>query len=135
MSENALPYIVINDSEDRIIPVHGVLYNESLPIRSLHSVGISAQINRAGEIISGDIPAGRNISISSFSPGDQFVFDSVLNNNFDVTSTNILFEKIKNYEVKYKEPSNNFYKKWSQGQVVTTPEIYNWMSTYKTLFL
>lgn len=77
----------------------------------------------------------QSVSISSSGVFDQGLFDSALYNNLDLISNNRLYERLKNYENKFKDTSEDFYKKWMEGKTVSTPDIYDWMNIYKSLML
>jgi len=63
------------------------------------------------------------------------LFDGILNNNLNIISNVQSFEKLKDYEKEYDCPSEEFYKKWIHGKIQPAPEIYEWMTIYKNLFI
>lgn len=127
--------ILIHDSGRILETSSSFVLNENTPSFYIPKNSVSVkQINKMGELISDEIPLRKNNGFSGYTESNQFVIDSTLNSNFDIISTNILFKKLKDYEKMYNEISENYYLKWIKGEVLTTPEVYNWMSIYRILF-
>jgi hypothetical protein len=72
--------------------------------------------------------------LSAFTSQDQFRFDEILNNNFNIVSNSKLFERVKDYENVFKYSSDDFVKLWSRGDIKSTPAIHDWMNIYKDLY-
>lgn len=87
-----------------------------------------------GSGVSNELGLLNGLPVSEFNSIDQFIFDQILDNNFDIISSNRLFDKIKNYEHEYNTPSDIFFEKWLKGEVPPSPAIHDWMNTYKNLF-
>lgn len=128
------PLFLSNNTEDNSLRMIVVSGGSASAYAYPQAGSVSGQVRRLSNTVSGRVAISVQSELSMFTNEDQLTFDSVLNGNFDMISTNVLFEKIKDYEQKYKKPSEEFYKNWIKGEVITTPEIYNWMTTYKTLF-
>ena len=73
-------------------------------------------------------------SPSAFSEEDQRQFDNILYGDFDIISSHKLFDKLKDYEDKFKSPSDKFYKKWIKNETLLNLETQDWMNTYKEVF-
>jgi hypothetical protein len=69
---------------------------------------------------------------STFSNNDQSKIDAALF-NVDIISNNLAFQKIKDKEHKYKTSSSEFFKKWMNGEIASSPEIIDWMNSYQNL--
>ena len=78
----------------------------------------------------GDVQKNSDLNVYNSA---QIFFDSALYNNLDIISNNRLYEKLKDYENKFNSPSEDFYKKWVNGNEISNPDTYDWMTLYKNL--
>lgn len=72
---------------------------------------------------------------SNFSHNDQILFSNALYNNLDIVSNDKMFDKLKNYEQKFRLSSEDFYKKWMNGEMASSPEFYDWVAIFKGLYV
>lgn len=63
---------------------------------------------------------------------DQSLIDSILRNCQDILSNNVLFNRLKDYEAKFRSTSQDFFEKWSNGETQTNPEIHDWMAIHRS---
>ena len=114
--------------------------NDELSIIQSINLGADVSINLRPTIdIIGNFDSGENnwqsIPDSSASSSDQILFDNALYNNLDFISNNKLFERLKNYEQNFNLSSEEFYNKWKRGEIIATPETYDWIAIYKNLLI
>lgn len=71
---------------------------------------------------------------SIFTAEDQNIISGIVVSYQDAIPHNNLFEKIKDYETEFKEPSSDFYTKWRAGSIPSDPKTSEWASIYRVIY-
>lgn len=73
-------------------------------------------------------------NLSILTTEDQNKINRFITSYQDTITHGGLFEKLKNYEIEFKQSSSDFYTKWKDGHIVSDPKTSEWATIYRVIY-